>query len=209
MYPLGVDISHHQGSPNMDAAKASGIQFCFHKATQGATYIDPKLQDNKQQALAAGLLWGLYHFGTGDDVTAQVTHFLQIAGDTKVLVLDFEKNTSGGLSMTLTQAEEFAQQIEQATGRWPILYTGNWLKDMNTESDILSKCPLWLAQYGPTPKLPLGFDTWTFWQYTDGSVGPTTIQGAVVPHIIDGIGRCDIDLFNGDAAALNTFWTGI
>jgi lysozyme len=204
---LGADISHHNGVVDLDKAKASGLQFLFHKATQGTGYVDTRFYENQEKAVGAGLLFGAYHFGTGDDVPTQVKHFLATVGDLKILVLDFEKNTSGGPSMTLAQAEGFVDEVQTHTGRLPILYTGNWLKDMNKQSELLCSCPLWLAQYSSTPKLPLGFTKYSFLQYTDGTTGPTHVGDiGPLPHEIAGIGHCDVDLFNGTLAELQAFW---
>ena len=82
-----------------------------------------------------------------------------------------------------------------------MLYSGHYVKGLlGTGGDpVLSQCPLWLAQYGPTAVVPPNWQTWTLWQYTDGGVGPE-------PHGIAGVGRCDRDKFNGDADMLRTFW---
>jgi len=48
--------------------------------------------------------------------------------------------------------------------------------------------------------VPVNWEKWTLWQYTDGGLGPD-------PHSVDGVGRCDRDKFNGDAEALRRFWT--
>jgi GH25 family lysozyme M1 (1,4-beta-N-acetylmuramidase) len=52
---------------------------------------------NRQKAVAAGLLCGAYHFGTGADGVAQAEFFLNTVQrtDTDLLVLDFEENTAG------------------------------------------------------------------------------------------------------------------
>ena len=197
-----VDISHHNGNVNLAQAKADGILAVIHKATQGTTYTDPMYTINKQQALAAGLLWGAYHFGTGDDAQQQAQHFLSVVqpGPNDLLVLDFETNT-GGTSMTLDQARQFVQIIRDQTGRWPGLYSGIYIKNLlGTNHDpLLANCWFWLSQYGPTAKVPPNWPTWTLWQYTDGSVGPQ-------PHSVNGIGNCDRDTFNGGNSALMKLW---
>lgn len=71
-----IDLSHHNGDVNMSAAKNAGIQGVIHKATQGWKYVDPKYQVNRDTALAAGLLWGAYHFGVGADGVEQADFFL-------------------------------------------------------------------------------------------------------------------------------------
>ena len=196
------DISHFNGT-NLDfvAAKQSGMDAVFQKATQGSTYTDPTYSTHRTAAQAAGLLWGAYHFGDNSDPVTQATHFLSVArpGNNTLLVLDFEGNQSN--TMSLSQAEQFVEEIHKQTGRYPGLYGGSLLKsDMsNTQSSILTNCWLWLAQYGSQAELPEGWNQWTFWQYTDGSLGP-------VHEAVAGVGVCDREIFNGDSAALATFW---
>jgi lysozyme len=198
-----VDLSHHNGAVDLQKAKAAGIAGVIHKATQGLTYVDPMFAANRQKASDAGLLFGAYHFGTGDDGGAQADFFLQTvqpaAGD--LLVLDFEENLPHGPTMTLDQARDFVARVQAVTGRWPGLYGGHYLKEsLGAQDDpVLSSCWLWLSQYGPYAVIPSAWDSWTMWQYTDGSVGPE-------PHPVDGIGVCDRNTYNGTLAELMDFW---
>jgi lysozyme len=198
-----VDLSHHNDVVDLARAKGNGILGVIHKATQGTTYTDGKYGTNRQQASDAGLFWGAYHFGIGGDGVAQADHFLSVVspGSDDLIVLDFEANPQGP-SMTLEEARAFVTHIHDQTGRFPGLYAGHYLKELlGTNTDpLLARCWFWLAQFGPTPVVPANWNTWTFWQYTDGGLGPT-------PHEVDGIGPCDRDKFNGDEAALKTFWT--
>ena len=52
---------------SFETVKAAGIAGIIHKATQGLSFQDPTYHDRRTQALAAGLLWGAYHFGEGGD----------------------------------------------------------------------------------------------------------------------------------------------
>lgn len=112
--------------------RATDVVGVIHKATQGTGFVDDKYAARKPAALAAGLLWGAYHFGTGDDVDAQVSHFINTVqpDGSFVLVLDFEKNTTPPMnSMSLDQAKEFLTAVEQQTGEKPVLYTSSFLTD--------------------------------------------------------------------------------
>jgi lysozyme len=197
-----VDVSHHNGDPNFAELKAAGILGVIHKATQGSTGADPTYASHQAAAQSAGLLWGAYHFGTGEDGVAQADNFLSVVGDTsgQVIVLDFEPNTTGP-SMSLEEARAFVTHVKDRTGRWPGLYSGHYIKDLlGTGTDpVLGSCWFWLAQYGPTAVVPPNWPQWTLWQYTDGALGPD-------PHDIPGVGRFDRDLFNGDEPALRSFW---
>ena len=197
-----VDLSHHNASPDFSAAGNAGIAGVIHKATQGLTYTDKTYAPRQARAIAARLLWGAYHFGTGSDGVHQAQYFLDTVQPSPgtLLVLDFEANPQGP-SMALEEARAFVIHVRDATGRWPGLYSGHYIKQLlgTTTDPVLSNCWLWLSQYGPTPVVPANWATWTMWQYTDGGQGPE-------PHIVEGIGRCDRDRFNGTLTALRRLW---
>jgi len=153
-----IDISHHNGKGlRFDKAKADGIVGVIQKATQGKTYVDATFKNNKKAILAAGLLFGAYHFGDGSDGTVQAKHFLDVVqpDDDTVIVLDFESNPAGP-SMTLEQAHAFVTEIKIEVGRWPGFYSGHDIKEALGKSvdPILKNCWFWLAQYGPRPVVP-------------------------------------------------------
>jgi lysozyme len=206
MINVVVDLSHFNASVDFQTAKANGIVGVIHKATQGTTYVDPTYAQRRGEALETGLWWGAYHFGTADDATAQAEHFLSVVqpGPSDLLVLDVEQNYSGGkpvASMSLAQAEQFVGYVQSRTGRWPGLYGGSYVKELlgDNHSPTLANCWFWLSEYGPTPKVPANWPTWTMWQYTDGVNGPA-------PHSIPGIGNCDRDQFNGALNDLARLW---
>lgn len=201
-----VDLSHHNAVVDFKKLKAGGIVAVFHKATQGLGFVDKSYAPRRQQALDAGLLWGAYHFGVGADGSDQADFFLEKANptDQTLLVLDYEPNLTGP-TMQLDQAREFVEHVNHRTGRFPGLYSGHLIKEQLSGSSaidpVLSNCFLWIAQYnGPQPlNVPPTFGKWTFWQYTDGVMGPT-------PHEADGVGRCDRNRFNGSVAELKNLW---
>lgn len=199
-----IDLSHHNTVSDFGAARGSGILGLIHKATQGTTFTDPDYASRRAPAQAAGLLWGAYHFGIGGDGAAQAQYFLSVAQPAPgtLLVLDFEEN-SGGASMTIEQAEQFVGAVEAATGRWPGLYGGSYLKQLlgAGTNPTLASCWLWLSQYGSSPTFPPNWPMWTLWQYTDGTAGPD-------PQPVPGVGACDRDQYNGSAAQLAGWWNG-
>jgi len=202
MADVVFDVSHHNGT-SLDFTQAAGAGFlgAIQKATQGTSWTDPTLAGNRTAILAAGLRFGTYHFGDGSDGGAQALFYLTTIGPRagELMCLDFEQNPSGP-TMTIEEARAFVSTINNQTGKWPVLYAGHFLKDAlaGQADDVLSNCPLWLAQYGPTAILPPGWRSWSLWQYTDGVIGS--------PPPVPGIGHCDRDRFNGDVAALNAFW---
>jgi lysozyme len=201
MQPVIIDLSHYNGVVDFNKVKADGIEAVILKATQGTSMTDSKLASNALAARAAGLLIGAYHYGVAGDPEAQAEYFLSAIAqidtvDTFLAVLDFERGTS---NMSLADAKTFLDTVQGKMGVVPTLYTGEYLKSFGKQSTLLGY-PLWLSEYGPQAKLPAGFDTWTFWQFTNGVVGP-------LPHTINGVtGIVDISYFNGTVDELKAFW---
>ena len=192
-----IDVSHWEDPIDFKKVSGAGIVAVIAKATQGAAGIDPTYAKNKTNAAPYGFLWGSYHFGTGDDVTLQVDHYLKVVQPqaNEFVCLDFEPNPHGP-TMSLSQAREFVSLFEHLTGRYPALYGGYWLKEGlgGKRDDILSNCPLWLAQYGPKAILPPGWESYALWQFTENEQG------------IPGVGKTDRNRFDGTDAELRKQW---
>src|SRR5687768_11775294 len=59
---LGIDVSHHQGTINWTRVAESGQRFAFHKATEGATFVDDQYVTNRGKAGEVSIPFGAYHF---------------------------------------------------------------------------------------------------------------------------------------------------
>ena len=201
-----IDLSHDDATVDFNAAARAGIVGVIHKATEGVGDVDPLYATRAPLARNAGLLWGAYHFGTGHhDGGDQADFFLSTVGSSPetLLALDFEENPSG-LSMSLEQAREFVTRVHDRTGRWPGLYAGHYLREQlgDGPESVLTNCWLWFAEYAATPsRMPPQWPSWTLWQYTDGTSGPTA-------HPAAGLEPCDRDQFNGELAGLRQLWLG-
>jgi len=192
-----IDLSHFNTVTSFAEIKSAGIVGIIHKATQATNWSDSTYAARKTQALAAGLWWGAYHFGTNADGAAQAEYFLSKVnpGPTDLLALDFEENTQS--QMTIAQAEQFVTEVFNQTGRYPGFYSDALAGKMlgNNKSEILANCWFWRAQYGTSePIVPPTWSTWTMWQYT--SAGP--VSGISAP--------CDRDTFNGTMVELSQLW---
>jgi lysozyme len=194
-----LDLSHYDTvSQDFVATAAAGVEAVILKATQGTGFIDPTFIERVTEARAAGLLVGAYHFLDGSSPAAQVAHFLTVAlseAGVSWLALDWEPYPSSQASVM--QAATAAASIQAATGTWPVLYTIRTM--LSSANRTLSKCELWLAEYGTRPICPPGFAAWKLWQHTDGQVG-----SAVVP--VPGIGPCDRSKFAGTTDKLKVWW---
>jgi len=196
-----IDISHWQNRPKLAAAKAAGFSAVIIKATQGVSATDADYQANLEEAKSNAFLTGAYHFGEPGQGLAQADFFLDIAKPTAdmLVALDFERGSGG--PMQVQDAVDFVTHIYQSLGRWPVLYGGAVLKQQLSAggNPTLSKCPLWLAQYGPTAVLPRGWATWTLWQFSDDNYNK---PAAPVPDV----SPVDRDRYGGSADALTANW---
>lgn len=192
-----IDLSHFNTVTSFSEVKAGGVVGVIHKATQGTGWMDPTYASRKEQALAAGLWWGAYHFGTNEDGTAQAQYFLSKVnpGPNDLLALDFEENS--GSQMTIAQAEQFVTEVYNKTGRYPGFYSDALVGNMlgSSVNPVLANCWFWRAEYsGSSPSVPPTWSIWTMWQYT--SSGPANGVSGV----------CDRDTFNGSMEGLSHLW---
>lgn len=201
-----VDLFHLDTVNSFQQAANAGLWGVIHKATTGATGSDSAYASRRQPALDAGLLWGAYHFGSNADVTQQVDNFLTVAQpDASTLVaLDFEPYS--GDQMTLDQAQQFLQLVEQQLGRKAVLYSGSLIKqDLgSTVNAYFGSHRLWLADYSSTPSVQASWSTYWLWQYTDGSVDLTPNSIAGIPG--DSNGNLDCNSFAGTQQQLTAQW---
>lgn len=201
-----VDLYHLDTVTSFSDAAAAGIWGIIHKATTGATGQDSAYASRRQPALDAGLLWGAYHFGTNANVAQQVQNFLTTAQpDAQTLVaLDFEEDQ--GDQMTLTQAREFLELIEQKLGRKAVLYSGSQIKDAlgSTNDTFFGSHRLWLPDYNADPVVQASWSTYWLWQYADATDGlePNQVNGITG----DSDGNIDCNSYPGSQQQLATEW---
>src|SRR5258707_5272459 len=90
-----IDISRFVTVTDFRAVRQSNVLGVIHKATEGGDYADPLCAARRPQAEAAGLLWGTYHFGTGQmpgERQAAVYPSGSRPGPKTLLALDLELN---------------------------------------------------------------------------------------------------------------------
>lgn len=184
--------------PGADTAEISP-SFAFIKATEGTGYVNPHWSDDIAEAAETDLLVSAYHYARprvdDGDAAAQAEHFAEHLDeiDAPMLppVLDIE--TSDGLSpgQLVEWTHEFTDTLDEITGRSTMVYTypAFWVSQMGNSMEF-SDHPLWIADYSAvgTPRVPDGWDTWTFWQDSNNANFPG-IAGPVDRNIFNGSGR--------------------
>lgn len=204
--PVVVDIYHGNRVTNFATARNAGVHGIIHKATTGGTGRDDAYADRRPQAVNAGMLWGAYHWGTAAPIAKQVDNFLRAANpdDRTLVALDFEDDP--GNQMTLEGARDFLASIEQKLGRKAILYSANTIKGAlgNSVDPFFGSHRLWLAQYGPTPRVQASWSTYWLWQYTDGTAGPGPRSAPGIPG--NSAGNIDCNHYKDSPEQLAAEW---
>ena len=210
----GPDVAsyQHPGGASIDwsQVKSSGRNFAFVKATEGTGYVNPYFSADWAAIQANGMVRGSYHYAKPDtsptSAAEQAQYFVATAGLMQATgdlapILDLEE--TGGLSPSglITWVHSWLSTITALTGRTPIIYTYPyfWRSAMGNDTGF-TNYPLWIADYngGSAPNTPLigGWNSWTFWQYTDSGS---------IPGIPTGV---DISSFCCDAATLSSLSNG-
>ncbi len=207
----GLDVSYWKSGIDWPKVRATGQRFVFVKATEGETYIDPTFETNWTGAKASGLLRGAYcFFHPNQDGKKQADSFINVVKAVNdngelPMVLDLEVPDATPKNKIVTKAKIWLDEVEQAFGRKPVIYSGASFLETNF-SDIgggppawAKDYPLWLAWYpnqytpGMSPLMPRGWFVWTIWQYSKTG----TVNGVN--------SSVDLDLFNGSLDDLYKF----
>lgn len=213
-----LDVSHHNTVRDwvaLAAIQPDGTQVLgvIHKFDQGLGYDDPTYVAHRDGARAAGLLWGAYDFGTGENPTAQATAFVEGIKSSEggvfppdlLPMLDLERNTTtGGTTMTIAQAREYVVTFKALVGRSPVLYVQLSTIQENRAAfvdEVFVDCPLMVAWYPNDPNaVPSSASVapWPWWsihQYTEAD------------HKLPGVdGMLDRSNWNGDEIGLRRLW---
>jgi lysozyme len=187
----GIDVSAHQGSIDWGAVAADGVHAAYVKATEGATFRDPRFAENWRGARAAGLQVGAYHFFTlcrsgADQATNLISTLAGVDGasgsGTLPVAVDLELsgNCSARPPRAQVQAEvdAFVEAVEAATGR-PVVYylLGSWAERYPPTSDRAD----WVRRLLWRPD-----GDWAWWQVNsrarvDGIDGPVDLNVVKTP----------------------------
>lgn len=180
----GVDISHHQQQNiGWDALKRAGVQWMYHKATEGTSFRDPNYDVRRREAKRADMPFGAYHFArpSGGDARAEARFFINVAkpveGDLRpCLDLETKEHLQG--AALVRWADEFCDEVEKLTGFVPVVYTPYVLS-----AELEKKAIFWVPRYNDDNRPPAR--QWDIWQFSDGQFG--------VPDSVPGLGHVDLN----------------
>lgn len=192
------DVSSYQPSVDLaEVRKDADIKvgsLIVVKATEATGYTDALLVSRWQGAKVAGFPHrGAYHFLHMDESgQAQAEYFLaeldRAGGATAqdIVIADAEISSGQSPGTVAQVVDAFGLYLEQhcPAKRW--LYTGGPFAKENG-IQLAPYDAHWLPAYVGDPTPYYVFGTPVAWQFTDGENGPT-------PHIVEGIGACDLSI---------------
>ncbi|WP_024874684.1 glycoside hydrolase family 25 protein [Saccharomonospora piscinae] len=140
---LGIDISHHQGSFDVERAAREGIEFFIFKATEGSGFTDSRFAENLAKARRTGKLYAAYHYQRdGISAAAQVAHVRTIVPRGVPVIPDVETN-SGGVALT----RDLVTRLRNAGYPVPLLYLPRWYWQRLGSPSLAGLPPLWSSRY--------------------------------------------------------------
>ncbi len=165
----GIDISNYQVNVDFNALK-NAVQVVIIKATEGVSFIDPKLESHYQGAKNAGFPVGFYHFmSEKTSPSEQAVEFYNAIKNKSyeiIPVLDIENNSQNRNASQITdRCLEFLAKFKELSGLDCIIYTGGYFGRDNLDSRI-KRYKAWIAHYGVSAPMATGFYNVVGHQYT-------------------------------------------
>lgn len=158
----GIDVSAFQSS----SYDTDGLSFAFIKATEGRSYINPRLAAQTRTARDAGLVVGFYHFLWPGHLTAQAEYFVrhapERAGD--ILAVDWE-TTSDGTHASNAEKDLFIRKVKELRPHNKVVLYANRNYWLDVDVTSYAGDGLWIADYVSAGK-PRIKAKWLFHQYT-------------------------------------------
>ncbi len=183
----GIDLSHHNTVEDWNKVTASYVML---KATEGATYQDPKFNAYREQAQKKGIPVGAYHLlSPTSKIKDQIRNYIQTVGNNIdiVPIIDVEptKAIAGLGKETLRKmVRTFADECK---------------KEYGCSSIILYTTGSYYKRYFST-----GFDDCIFWSGDVNSKKPTNcvIHQKAIKAVPGVKGRVDYDVLYCDLSEL-------
>lgn len=194
---FGVDVSAYQGEVDWPTLAAQGVDFAFIKATEGSGYQDAYFVPNWENAQAAGVFVGAYHFFSYDSPgETQADNFIDrvpVTAGALPPVVDIEfygdkLQNPPDRETVKAILNPLLERLEEHYGQKPILYVTYRSYSLYIRGEY-GDYPLWVTR----PLLaPLDKD-WTFWQYS---------HSARLEGYIGREERIDLNVFQGSLEEL-------
>jgi len=170
---LGIDISHHQGDINWEAAlnmkiRSDSVQFVYLKVSEGIHFTDPKYAQNRKILDQNKVKVGVYHFFLPNiNARQQAHHFIKSFRKTSLKpVVDVETKGHLNKKALVDSVSIFIETVKQELKVTPIIYTNESFYKNYFKKSSLSKSIFWIASYKRHCKL-FDLPNVIAWQFSD------------------------------------------
>ncbi|MFE0104747.1 glycoside hydrolase family 25 protein [Streptomyces sp. NPDC059009] len=157
----GIDVSSYQSSFNTD-----GLSFVFIKATEGRSYVNPRLTAQTKLARDGGCVVGFYHFLWPGNIAAQAEYFVKKAPEKEgdLLAVDWE-TTGDHTRASNAEKDRFIREVKRLRPDHRVMLYCNRDFWLNHDTTSYAGDGLWIADYVTAGK-PRIKAKWTIHQYT-------------------------------------------
>ena len=214
---MGIDVHRGFGWIDWTRVKNAGYVWAWAKASEGVGYQDSQFVNNINNARAAGVLIGAYHYARydlGNSGANEANWFWQVVspylrndGSEIMPMLDVEDDLTNN-PMTADQVSAWvvdfcntfnAKAAQAGYTLKMVIYTYPWYSSTYLNSSVTQNYFLDMATLnGENPQTGApdkrNWPTWSSWQYS------WTIHVDGVPG--DGNGSCLMDVYNGSLAQM-------
>lgn len=171
---IGVDISEYQADVDMEALAEQNIAFIYMKATEGSSYTDSRFRENWENAEAAGIPAGAYHFFSFDSPgTLQAENYVNTVGSIAgklIPAVDIEyygdkKENPPDPEEVTKELSAFLDALEEEYHVKPMIYCPREIYKKYI-AGCFDGYPRWIRSVYYPAGLEAG-GSWTVWQYCD------------------------------------------
>jgi GH25 family lysozyme M1 (1,4-beta-N-acetylmuramidase) len=177
---LGIDVSNHQGHIDWALVARSGVTLAMVKVSEGRTYVDKWAATNIEQATAAGLMVGGYHYALPSEYEPELeaeffAKCLSVLPPVTLTAIDLEDPAVHDSQDLGDYTLQILQSADQISFHTPRLYSSEGYLSAHAVGPGINtdRFKLWLASWGSVN--PNNFHPWSKldgWQFTSKAVWP-------------------------------------
>lgn len=147
----GVDVAAFQATtvPAVTPGDGKPVSFAFIKATEGTSYINPRMAAQAASARARGDVVGFYHFLHPGNIQAQCAYFTQhvALADGDLLAVDWE-TTEDGTHATNAEKDAAVRAVQVLRPEHKVLLYCNTSYWLGIDTTGFAGDGLWIATAG-------------------------------------------------------------